>query len=439
MVRCLTHGPIVALVAVFAVCALDSAVSAAPGNSRTSEHLGDGGEAQISPAVRRERAGLIRDTAAGVGMTNAVLLAGIGQVETGFAHCWSEATWACQGPASSSCDGGPVIAGSADGACSKEQGGLGMFQFDSGTFADTIGTYGSIIVTMEGNVEAVVPFLVTRAIQSIDGVSNEQEALAWMNSIPIVAGDPLFEEWIYFVSWRYNGCQGCSSQEDKYRDGTLLLQDEMGADFWLVSSEDPCRPIEGDSTIIEEGDACATLGGPISSWRSEARGHGGGLRWTKTTDDAAESNYGAWRLRFANPGDYEVFVYTDGGEFGQSQQAGYRVSHAEGDDVIVINQSSSEGWRSLGTFTFGVGDGHEVHVGDNTGEPLEADPGGVRLAFDALRVDAIDVPDVTDEPEEEPETMGSDSFCSASASSTTATGLWLLFFALFLLGRRRRN
>ena len=78
----------------------------------------------------------------GVGPDNAALLAGIGEVETNFAHCWSEATWACQGPASASCGGGPVIAGASDGPCSAQQGGLGMFQFDSGTFSQTLATYG---------------------------------------------------------------------------------------------------------------------------------------------------------------------------------------------------------------------------------------------------------------------------------------------------------
>ena len=53
------------------------------------------GPVDLTAAQRRERAILIRDTAAGVGMTNAALLAGIGEVETNFAHCWSEATWAC--------------------------------------------------------------------------------------------------------------------------------------------------------------------------------------------------------------------------------------------------------------------------------------------------------------------------------------------------------
>ena len=197
------------------------------------------GPVALTGDERRARATLIRDAAASVGMTNGVLLAGIAQVETGFAHCWSEATWACQGPASDSCGGGPVIAGSADGPCSAEQGGLGMFQFDSGTFSDTLGSYGPTIVTVEGNTAAVVPFLVTRAIESIDGVTDEASALAWMNAIPIVDGDPEFERWVYFVSWRYNGCRGCTTQENKYREGTHMLEDELGADFWAAATPAP--------------------------------------------------------------------------------------------------------------------------------------------------------------------------------------------------------
>src|SRR5690349_21302218 len=156
------------------------------------------GPAALTSAQRKARAEIIRDTAAAAGMTNAALLAGIGEVETNFAHCWSEATWACQGPASSSCGGGPVIAGASDGPCSQQQGGLGMFQFDSGTYSQTLSTYGPNIVTMQGNVDAVVPFLVTRAIQSVDGVNSEAEALAWMNSIKIQDGDPQYEDWLYF-------------------------------------------------------------------------------------------------------------------------------------------------------------------------------------------------------------------------------------------------
>jgi hypothetical protein len=39
------------------------------------------------PDARRERSIAIRDVAAGAGMSNGVLLAGIAQVETGLSHC----------------------------------------------------------------------------------------------------------------------------------------------------------------------------------------------------------------------------------------------------------------------------------------------------------------------------------------------------------------
>ena len=94
---------------------------------------------RLSTAAKQPRYAQIRDAARARGMANAFLLAGIANDETGLAMCWSEATWACQGPSSPDCGGGPVIAGAADGPCSAQQGGLGMFQFDAGTFSDTIG------------------------------------------------------------------------------------------------------------------------------------------------------------------------------------------------------------------------------------------------------------------------------------------------------------
>jgi MYXO-CTERM domain-containing protein len=399
--------------------------------------------AEISPALRMQRAAQIRDTAALAGMFNAVLLAGIGQVETGFAHCWSEATWACQGPASASCAGGPVIAGGSDGPCADQQGGLGLFQFDSGTFTDTINTYGADIVTIEGNVSAVVPFLVTRAVQSIEGVNNEEEALAWMNSIPVVAGDPLFEEWIYFVSWRYNGCKGCSAQEAKYRDGTLLLLDEMGAGFWETSTEDLCAPITLAGATIEEDDDCYRASGPAAYWRDENAGHGGTLQWTKTTSNDTPSNYGTWRLRFADAGAFEVEVFTDGGGFGMSQAAAYELTHADGVDTVVIDQSLAEGWVSLGTFAFDGAEGYQVRLTDNTGEAWAEEPGGTKIMFDALRVTAqgggnvqdLTNPAVDDTPE------GASAGCSVSGSGSGidsgAKAMWPLLGLLFVFRRRK--
>src|SRR4051812_3252844 len=85
----------------------------------------------LATSAKVPRYAAIRDAAAARGIGNAYLLAGIANDETGLAMCWSEAQWACQGPSSPDCGGGPVIAGAADGPCSAQQGGLGMFQFDA--------------------------------------------------------------------------------------------------------------------------------------------------------------------------------------------------------------------------------------------------------------------------------------------------------------------
>jgi len=88
-------------------------------------------------AAKRARLVVIRDTSAERGLSNAALLAGIAESETHVAHCWSDATYACPGPDSPSCNG-PIIAGSADGPCSAMQGGLGMFQLDAGTCSGSL-------------------------------------------------------------------------------------------------------------------------------------------------------------------------------------------------------------------------------------------------------------------------------------------------------------
>jgi MYXO-CTERM domain-containing protein len=348
------------------------------------------GVVALTSAQRKERAEIIRDTAAAAGMTNAALLAGIGEVETNFAHCWSEATWACQGPASSSCGGGPVIAGSADGPCSYQQGGLGMFQFDSGTYSQTLSTYGPTIVTMQGNVDAVIPFLVTRAIQSVDGVNNAAEALAWMNSIKIQDGDPQYEDWLYFVSWRYNGCMGCTTQQNKYRAGTNKLRDEFGADFWKVTSQPPasCATIPAGGRMIDDTDACFSKGGGATSWYAGAKGENGTCWFTYTTDDPQPDNNATWTLAFATDGRYRVEVNTDA-SLAQTMRAKYTVTHAGGTTDVVIDQSTMTGYQSLGDFEFVAGEPFSVRLGDNTGEAYVS-TAKIAIMFDAVRVTPSD-------------------------------------------------
>jgi hypothetical protein len=350
------------------------------------------GPVTLTAAQRKARAEIIRDTAAAEGMTNAALLAGIGEVETNFAHCWSEATWACQGPVSASCNGGPVIAGAADGPCSYQQGGLGMFQFDAGTYSQTIATYGPVIVTLQGNVDAVIPFLVTRAIQSVDGVNTEAEALAWMNSIKIQDGDPQYEKWLYFVAWRYNGCMGCTTQINKYRNGTNKLRDEFGPDFWNPNAQPAvCAPVTaGEPRVIDDGDGCFSKAGSPTSWWASDKGADGACWFTYTNDDPQPANDATWRLEFESDGRYLVEVYTDA-SVAKTQRARYTVTHVGGTTEVVIDQSATTGYQSLGEFDFVAGAPASVHLGDNTGE-VYVSTAKIEIMFDAMRVTHVERP-----------------------------------------------
>jgi uncharacterized protein (TIGR03382 family) len=402
-----------------------------------SEPTGLPGPVALTSAQRKARAEIIRDTAAAAGMTNGALLGGIGEVETNFAHCWSEATWACQGPASSSCGGGPVIAGASDGPCSQQQGGLGMFQFDSGTYSQTIATYGSTIVTMQGNVDAVIPFLVTRAIQSVDGVNNEAEALAWMNSIKIQDGDPQYEDWLYFVSWRYNGCMGCTTQQNKYRAGTNKLRDEFGPDFWKVTSqpEPACDPISAkDGRTIDDKDPCFTKGGTATSWYAGDKGSNGACWFTYTTDEAQPDNHATWNLAFEADGRYLVEVYTDA-SLAQTQRARYTVTHAAGTTDVVIDQSAKTGYQSLGEFDFVAGAPFAVELADNTGETYIA-TAKIAIMFDAVRVTPA-YPDGGGDGDDKGDGDGDDSMGAGCSAHGGSTGAWLALGLALVLRRRK--
>ena len=195
-------------------------------------------ESSLTAAQRRTRAGHIRDAAAANGITQGYLLAGIADSETSMSQCWSELTWACQGPRSSEC-AGPVVAGAGDGPCSARQGGLGMFQFDAGTYDQTLTREGTRILTIAGNTAAAVDFVVNMVIRSthVSGVGTRAEAIDWINGVRV--GNGRWNAWITTVTHYYNGCApgaSCfSSRYARYADHTSDIYREMGASFWSVN------------------------------------------------------------------------------------------------------------------------------------------------------------------------------------------------------------
>jgi hypothetical protein len=208
-------------------------------------------EADLSQAERMARYAQIRDAAAARGiLRTSFLLGGIAHAETGLAHCWSEAQWACQGPDSADCGGGPVIAGAGDGPCADRQGGLGMFQFDAGTFDDTLGTYGPDVLLVAGNVSHALDFVI-RMVKISSYTTNaetDEKSLQWIQNFDLNDAT-LRDQWISTVTRHYNGCRpdrACWNQRyAHYNESLQIVVDETGLDFWNVVPPPVDQPPQG--------------------------------------------------------------------------------------------------------------------------------------------------------------------------------------------------
>ncbi len=339
----------------------------------------------LTDAERTERCARIRDVAADNGISAGFLLAGIAEAETGLSQCWEELSWACQGPDSPDC-GGPVVAGAGDGPCADMQGGLGMFQFDGGTFAETIARDGDGVLLLAGNVTRAIDFVVNMVMSSqyVDADTPE-EAKAWLNQVTV--DGPLWDAWITTVTHYYNGCVpgSCGVFDQRYQhysDSASSVYAEQGADFWVVELP-PCSPIPAEGRVLEETDRCFQKGGPLPFWRVGIGGESNLHVWTGTTDLDDAVNFAEWTLSFDEAGQYLIEVSVPPG--GTATQATYVIDHAGSSSEIVIDQSTSAGFVELGSFEFDTTSAQRVFVGDNTGELEER-----RIVVDAIRLTRLD-------------------------------------------------
>jgi len=289
-----------------------------------------------------------------------------------------------------------VIAGAGDGPCNLLQGGLGIFQFDGGTFDQTLARDGVEILTIEGNVAHVIPFVTNMVIRSmfIDGVDTEVQALDWMNQVPIQPGDARYEAWISTVTRYYNGCSPTSScwmtRRGHYETNTREIDAEMGAAFWGRYTTPPptCLPVPREGRTIDETDGCYTDGGAPASWRTEMAGLGGRLRWTYASNAADDDNFAEWQIDLAIPGKYRIEVYTPRSEFFASKHARYIVTRGSERDEVELDQSAVDGFQSIGEYELAAG-AAKVRLGDRTGEPYAQ---RVKIGFDALRLTRVEAP-----------------------------------------------
>lgn len=253
---------------VVALCSL--AASCTPVDDVQGEGLGQPFEElkdQLTDTQKRAHCDLVKVHAEARGLTNSVLPAGVANHETGMVQCWKDNTIHCQGPSSTDC-GGPVLAGSGDGACSLQEGGLGMFQFDSGTHSQTLAAYGQEILTVSGNARKGVDTVISkvRGCPNMSGrFASDGDVIAWMNTAR--PGTQAFEDFLTSMAYCYNGCLpgwSCHSpMREKYRAGIMDLLNKFGESYWYGS---------GALRAAPQRAARDALGRMVAVWRRPSDG-----------------------------------------------------------------------------------------------------------------------------------------------------------------------
>ncbi|MBI3184366.1 MAG: hypothetical protein HYZ28_19710 [Myxococcales bacterium] len=244
-------------------------------------------ESSLSVSQKRERSAIIKRAALSRGITNALLVAGIAHHESGLAQCWAEATWSCQGPHSPDC-GGPVLAGSADGPCSWQQGGLGMFQLDSGTYWQTLAAHGQDVVRVAGNTRAGVEIIIekVRVCPNTPRFGSREEVLDFINRA--LPGTSEYESFITAMAWCYNGCApgytSCSHSATRsaYQAGVNYLLNAFGYDYWYA-------PAPADGWELQGGRVAQNSDGRMEVF---ARFEDGSLR--HTWQEEPSGGWGEW-------------------------------------------------------------------------------------------------------------------------------------------------
>ncbi len=169
----------------------------------------------------------IREVAHGKGITNPMLIAGIANAETDLSHCradyYAQVCKQTAGtPRSPSCHGGDVLVGNGDSSCN--QGGLGLFQLDAGTQAQTIAHYGASVLSLDGNIGFGIEHIIedvricslTPSFGSDRAVARRR-AIAWLNGV--ARGSRDYATYFMCMSQHYNGA-GTKAEADYYRGKT---------------------------------------------------------------------------------------------------------------------------------------------------------------------------------------------------------------------------
>ena len=171
-----------------------------------------------------------------------------------------------------------------------------------------------------------------------------------------------------------------------------------------------CQPIPPAGATLEVFGPCVDFRDERNAnnraWRTVAGGHSGATRWTggwQNDDHEAEVDY---TLSFEDAGTYEIEVYLDP-QYAEFPTAHYTVDHADGSDVVNLDQSAGSEWVTLGSYRFEAGTSYSVNLTDHQPDPSIYSGGG-SISVDAMRIAAKQGGEDGEDPgEEDPDPMGS--------------------------------
>jgi len=143
---------------------------------------------------------------------------------------------------------------------------------------------------------------------------------------------------------------------------------------------------------IAPDDVAFTKGGASTGWTAFAGGIYGTAIYTGVSPSEPRDNWGQWTFdlsKLSGSGDYVIEAYITSSNAG-TKNAVYHVNTAGGVRDKSVNQYSTSGWTTLGTYALNAGSAWVV-LDDVTGEVNYMNENS-RIAFDAIRLTYVRPP-----------------------------------------------
>ncbi len=201
-----------------------------------------------------------------------------------------------------------------------------------------------------------------------------------------------------------------------------------------------CGFISAQGGTVDDGESCYVFHGPQQWWRKVGgSGQGNDIVWTGTTKSTV-TNYAEVLFDFAEAGTYRVEANVPK-PYNTSKQAKYKIQHTGGLATVVMNQSTKNGWVSLGDYSFDAGEGSYLSLADATGE---ANSLGRKVVFDAIRLTRVEVSEAEVDDDVGGGGVwgrgeGGEQSCAVVPDARSGAGAWALVVVLAAWSRRRRR